>query len=568
MAEEPILTQEQAREAAAYFNLASLLGRCILAADSQIKHPDANPPRMLTRDPSEPPPFVADDSEPEDEDEPAEDNGPAVYSEVSINNQINQLIALYTPGVHAKLKGAALYDLFHLASAQFSFNEKNLIEDKLSADDGNKMAIAWLITKRVFAVRHMDETILIISATEDFNRAKPMTFRPMDPTDEEFITETCRLCAKIYDKELSLPQVLDKLVAEFKRVERQNEIGRLSPIGSVPNGDSLNWLYRIISSKGRSIKRSPGNRHEQIVKQRKGDTLRLTKTNKQNGNTVVVEISQADKYLSKSNKTFSKMLLFTLQKMNAQNFPLDVGFSLQELVDIGMYSTTSNAARAIRDFFDQQKQTILRGTVKKGKKTIREEGGVLFYHYRLENGYVTLSVNENFNMEFIANYFTIFPRFAYALSNNAFNLVRYIFFLARQNTKQIKAKGSFTINLDSIRETLGLPAPADVKNRKYKQYIVDPIEEAIEEIETAIQTVPEAKDYSFTITPNTTDTSNINKWLEGYLEIGLSGDFAETFIKLATKAEADQARWDKIKTAELAKLAAKKEASETKAGDE
>ena len=42
---------------------------------------------------------------------------------------------------------------------------------------------------------------------------------------------------------------------------------------------------------------------------------------------------------------------------------------------------------------------------------------------------------DKFNMEFIANYFTVFPRFAYALSNNAFSLVRYIFFIARQNSE-------------------------------------------------------------------------------------------------------------------------------------
>ena len=172
-----------------------------------------------------------------------------------------------------------------------------------------------------------------------------------------------------------------------------------------------------------------------------------------------------------------------------------------------------------------------------------------------------MSVNENFNLDFITNYYTVFPRFAYALSNNAFSLVRYIFFVARQNTQHIKDKGTFTISLDAVRENLGLPAPEDVKNRKYKQYIIDPIEEAIEEIETALQTVPEAKEYGFTITPIASDAGNIHKWLEGYLEIGLKGDFAETFIEMATKAEAKREKWNRIKTAELAKLAAKKEAA-------
>ena len=188
----------------------------------------------------------------------------------------------------------------------------------------------------------------------------------------------------------------------------------------------------------------------------------------------------------------------------------------------------------------------------------------MFYHYRLDNGFVTLSVNENFNMEFIAPYFTVFPRFAYALSNNAFTLVRYIFFIARQNAQAIKDKGKFTISLENIRENLGLPSPEEVKNRRYRQLIIDPIANAIEEIEDALQNVPEAKEYGFTITPYGTDTSSINEWLKGYLEIGLNGDFAETFIRLATKAEKDRTQWERVKQAELARIAAREEAKENR----
>lgn len=356
---------------------------------------------------------------------------------------------------------------------------------------------------------------------------------------------------------LDNPEIMRELEKEARRLEKQE----LPALGSVPNGDSINWLYRVISSKGgRLVQQSNGNRHEEILKQKKGDSLRFTRTNKQNESTVIVEIAQADKYLSKTNKTFIKTFLFTLQKMNAQNFPLEVGFSLQELVDLGMYNNPSNARRAIKEFFAQQKQTMLSGTVKKGRKTVKEEGGILFYHYIIDNGYVKLFVNENFNMEFIAPYFTVFPRFAYALSNNAFNLVRYIFFLARQNTTPIKNKGSFAVSLEAVRENLGLPAPSEVKNSKYKQFIIEPIEAAIEEIEEAAKKAPEAKEYGFTITPVGTDTSNIYKWLEGYLEIGLNGDFAETFVRIATKAEKDRDTWNRIKAAELAKLEAKKEA--------
>ena len=380
------------------------------------------------------------------------------------------------------------------------------------------------------------------------------------PEQTENQAEEWQTTSNIIAEILENPEVKRVLEKELKA----GKFSRIAPLGSVPNGDPLNFLYRVMNASkgGRMVEASNGNRHEVITTQLFQNSLTFTRENKQNGSTVIVEIAQADKYLSKTNKTFTKVLLFTLQKMTAQNFPLEVGFSLQELVDLGMYSTTSNAGRAVKAFFEQQKLTTLSGTVKKGRKTVKEEGGVLFYHYKINNGFVTLSVNENFNLDFIASYFTVFPRFAYALSNNAFSLVRYIFFLARQNTQAIKDKGTFTISLENIRENLGLPSVDEVKNRKYRQFIIEPIEKAIEETEEALLSVPEAKEYGFTITPVGTETSSIEEWLQGYLEIGLNGDFAETFVKLAEKAEQERKQWERIKKAELAKIAARQEAKE------
>lgn len=363
---------------------------------------------------------------------------------------------------------------------------------------------------------------------------------------------------------VKIPDILAEILEDpeiRKELEKEAQAARLPAIGSMPNSEAINWLYRVTTSSkgGRTVKPIPGNRHEVITtrtrKSEDGSTVaQFIRESKENQ--VIVEINQADTYLSKTNKTFTKVLLFTLQKMTAQHFPLEVGFPLQEMVDLGMYSNINNARRAVKNFFTQQAQTTLKGTVKKGKKTIKEEGGILFYHYSQQNGYFKLSVNPHFNMEFVANCFSVFPRFAYALSNNAFSLVRYIFFIARQNTRNIKEKGRFTISLDAVRANIGLPAVDEVKNRKYKQYIIDPIEKAIEEIEEALRTVPEAKEYGFTITPYGTDTNNINKWLDGYLEIGLRGDFAETFIRIATKAEEDIKARAKAK----AKLEAQEEA--------
>lgn len=342
----------------------------------------------------------------------------------------------------------------------------------------------------------------------------------------------------------------------------------VAALASVPNGEALNWLFCIAAAKGARIpKKKQSNRHESITVERgkSGQKLRLTRENTQKQTKTVIEISDADKFLKQIGKTFSKVLLFVLQKMTAQNFPLCVGFSLQELVDRKMYKNTDTARRAVKNFCEEVVKIAITGTLKKGKQTIKNEGGVLFYHYVIENGFVKIYVNENFNIQFIATYFTVFPFFAYALSTNAFSLVRYIFYLARQNTTLIKDKGTFTINLDTVRDALGLPAVDEVANRKYRQYIMEPIERAIEEIEEALVTVPEAKEYGFTMELHGTDTSNINEWLSGYLKIGLRNDFADVFIKLATKAEKDRARWEKAKLTEQAKLAAKEEAKAAKA---
>ena len=358
---------------------------------------------------------------------------------------------------------------------------------------------------------------------------------------------------------------IKKIIAEEYKEASAKKLERLPPLASAPNGDSINFLFRITAlsgnKNGRKTLSNPKNRHEYISISENGNKLIYTK-DRDKDSQITVTIEQADKYFSNTNKLFSKILSFALQKMTAQNFPLEVGFSLQELVELEMYNT-SNAARAIKDFFERQKLITLGGSVKKGKKTIKEAGGILFYNYIIDNGYVTFSVNEKFNMEFLAPYYTIFPRFAYSLKINSFLLIRYIFFIARQRTKDIKDNHKFTIKLDSIRDAMGLPPVDDVKNRKYRQYIMDPIEEAIENIEEKTAIIPEAKNYSFTLTLCGTNTNNIKEWLAGYLEIGLDGDFANTFIQLAEKTEKEQRSFEKIKTAELAKIAARSEASQT-----
>lgn len=255
--------------------------------------------------------------------------------------------------------------------------------------------------------------------------------------------------------------------------------------------------------------------------------------------------------LKTNNKGLKKCFAFVLIQCNDQHYASEVGFPLQALIDNGMYSSIRSARRGIADNIKKIMSMTFEGTSKKGRKIIQQDAGKLIYHMTIKNNYVTLYLNEKINVDFIAQYFTLLPRFAFALNNNAFSLLEYIFFLARQNTRAIKEKGYFNISLRAVRDYMNLPNEADTPN--HNQLIRTPIEAAIEQIEDA------NNNSSFTITPiYKDDAKNIKEWLNGYLQIGLADDFAEMFIKIANDTEKSVEASRKRKEKALAMVEAKK----------
>ena len=145
-------------------------------------------------------------------------------------------------------------------------------------------------------------------------------------------------------------------------------------------------------------------------------------------------------------------------------------------------------------------------------------------------------MNQNFDFRKLASEFTVFPDWAYGLSYRAFDLVGYIFYIARQRTHDIAENGGkFTISLKAVAENLGLPSVEEVKNRRYRQLIRTPIEAAIEEIEACVCDNPNAKGRFF-ITPRVNyETNSIDEWLSGWLEIELRDEYAKSFEAIAEK---------------------------------
>ena len=213
----------------------------------------------------------------------------------------------------------------------------------------------------------------------------------------------------------------------------------------------------------------------------------ITQTNSRSGQILELTFMNAEKMQGKGVK---KCFAFLLTKSNEQHFNPVISFSLNELVERGMYSDSNNARRGLKAALDTLQNIKFSGTIKKGKNKsiVQAEAGVLFYHYKIKNSSVEVSVNENFNIEFIAAYYALFPQFAYALSNsNAFDLCEYIFMQARTNSQAIKDKSSLTISFKKIREILALPEESDIENKrnwKPKQYVIDPILSAIEDLTT------------------------------------------------------------------------------------
>lgn len=273
----------------------------------------------------------------------------------------------------------------------------------------------------------------------------------------------------------------------------------------------------------------------QVLQKGKERRIELNSGNAQ----VTIELSDIDKIVG-SNKTAKKMFVLALIKANEQaihggqltrNY---VSFPLKELVDIGFYKTPQSARRGFKDGMSTLTSLKIKGKLQKGKKktTTIEALEVLFTGARIVKGQCLIYFNDRISWSFLAQYFTILPTYYFELSNRASDLLYYIFYLARQHTKDIQERGYFTINFRSLQAKLNLPS--EVGNREPAKTIKQPIEEAIEEIETAHSKI--YNNTEFALLPVYDDLAPIADFLDkGYLKVTLSGDFSKMFIELSNK---------------------------------
>lgn len=361
-----------------------------------------------------------------------------------------------------------------------------------------------------------------------------------------------------------------------------------------PNSSIINLVLKAIATP-KNIKSGRNNvLNGQISIAEYTDSLTITRKTEDEEQTIKIANLGSEFFGKKQGKAFCsynkqnastvKLFCYFLQRYSDNPGNYNVFISYEELVNVGMYKTIDGARRGLNSFYDYMHKgsskdnmpakdgVSISGVYKVGRrKVVQSENDLIIGRTKIEKGMV-ININPNIDMNIFTSSFTFLPQWVYSLETmNAFSLARYIFSRARQSGSIMRDPDKkdqnrkhpykvFKISFDSIRDILGLPSAADVKGRKYKERIKDPIEKAIEEIEDIIDSInnPE-KTLLMTLTP-LIDISNCNigDFLNGYLEIGILAEFSDKFIGIANKREKYIEEHRKKVEKERAKIEAKK----------
>ena len=333
---------------------------------------------------------------------------------------------------------------------------------------------------------------------------------------------------------------------------------------NVPDSSASNLVLDVLGA-GADIadlperKKQINNNTSYEVKQ-KGKKRLVTMQTRTGKAEVTIELSNIEK-LTGSNKPAKKLFVLSLIKANEQaihggELTRDyVSFPLQELVEIGFYTTLRSARTGFITGTDALTSLKIKGRVSKSKKKVTEitseadSSGtyaleVLFTGATIKKGQCFIYLNPRINWSFLTQYFTILPVYYFRLPNRASDLLYYIFYLARQHTKEIEERGYFTIGFRAIQHRLQLPNEKGASNPL--RDIKEPIEKAIEQLETEHKATYNNMDFG--LLPIADDSAPIAEYLDnGYLKVSLTGSFATRFIELSKDTAQRIARAEKRK---------------------
>ena len=357
------------------------------------------------------------------------------------------------------------------------------------------------------------------------------------------------------DFENHFAKIAQELARRNKELEQRNKELEERKYINQCNTSLTNLTKKILNNPTRI----ESTRQGQITQNYDDITQEVVLTYKGTDSECTVTLEQFRTFFAKRVQNGAKIFNFLLKKLNEQNYKEHTDFFLKELVELGIYTNPDSAYRGLKSVTDKLMRMHIEGriTVYHGKKKKEVynakmavvSGRVITYN---KCQIILPSIIRN-----ASHSITVLPKWAYTLeSENAYMLVDYIFYLAKQNTYKIKENGYFTISLEAIRMQLGLPSPDEVKenhNRNYNIHIINPIEEAITAIENSQQenelTITQVYDHGH---------KTAEEYLAGFLKIGLSGEAMEYMENRATTKAKMQAETKRIEEKkEIAKAIAK-----------
>lgn len=311
--------------------------------------------------------------------------------------------------------------------------------------------------------------------------------------------------------------------------------GPLLPIGS---GPALDEIMRMLASRGDPT-RSVAKRGGRVMDLRNIRTVEVEGKNSK----VKIEVSDIDK-LEGSNAGTKKMFVYLLETISSQAFHYGtlhkdyITFSINDLVQRGLYSTYQSAARGFKEAMKALTSFKVQGSITKGKNNtiVQSAIAVLFTGGEQKNGVCTVYLNDRIDWGFAIPFQMGLPTYYYKLKNKPSDLLYLIFFLARQNAEEIKSSGSFTISTRVIQDRLNLPSEKDTHDAR--RDIIDVIDSAIQAIEE------ENENPNFTMTMellpghgDITDCSVFDYLEYGRLRIAFKQEYASQFFEIAEKTK-------------------------------
>lgn len=341
------------------------------------------------------------------------------------------------------------------------------------------------------------------------------------------------------------------------------------PYLNVPTSPAIESFLHLMntgSNLSRLEERRPQICHGQairtLVKTNSGHEVRVITTT--GVSTVTLELKAIDKLLH--SPTARKMFIYTLKKLNDQAFSGGefkqnyAVFTLQELIDIGYYSTEQSARKGFKNAMEVLTSIKVSGELHKGKKNVisSEQLTVLYTGYELlGNGTYAFYVNERINWAMVCAFYTSLPRFYFELSARASTLLYFIAVQARRGTKTIAERRYLTISMRAVQERLNLP---DEKGcNKPDRDIKQPVKDAIAEINQHAA----SNGIGLLLELIGSTSRAISDFLENaYIKATLSGEYAESFTTIASsqqkQIETAEKRREALTQKIIAERAAKK----------